>query len=224
MSKNAKRVMLRHIILMRILYEMSETEKNVIKKVVWPGSTQLGPVPSVLVACGGTGEWKPNLITIAWAGVVCSKPPMVSIAVRPERYSYTIIKATGEFSINLPTAKMVKTVDWCGVVSGRDHDKFAATGLTPMPGSRIAVPIVAECPLALECRVTKVLELGVHHLFLAEVVAVQASEHLIDASGRFDLEQDGLLAFVHGHYYSLGECLGHFGFSIRRKPGAIVRK
>jgi flavin reductase (DIM6/NTAB) family NADH-FMN oxidoreductase RutF len=206
------------------LHDMSETGKNVIKKVVWPGSTQLAPVPAVLVACGGAGEWKPNLITIAWAGIVCSKPPMVSIAVRPERYSYAIIKATGEFSINLPTPKMVKNVDWCGVVSGRDHDKFAATGLTPMPGSKISVPIVAECPLALECKVTKMLELGVHHLFLAEVVAVQASEHLIDADGRFDLERDGLLAFVHGHYYSLGECLGHFGFSIRSKPGSIVRK
>lgn len=203
---------------------MNNVGQSVIKKVVWPGSTQLAPVPAVLVACGGCGEWKPNLITIAWAGVVCSKPPMVSIAVRPERYSYAIIRATGEFSINLPTAKMVKTVDWCGVVSGRDHDKFAATGLTPMPGSRIGVPIVAECPLALECKVNRILELGAHHLFLSEVVAVQVSEHLIDGNGRFNLEQDGLLSFAHGHYYNIGECLGHFGFAVRRKPGGIIRK
>ena len=138
MSKNAKWIMLKHMLQYYAdLHYRSKNEKNVIKKVVWPGSTQLAPVPAVLVACGGTREWKPNLITIAWAGVVCIKPPMVSIAIRPERYSYAIIKATGEFSINLPAAKMVKTVDWCGVVSGRDHDKFAATGLTPMPGSKI---------------------------------------------------------------------------------------
>ncbi|MFA7231947.1 MAG: flavin reductase family protein, partial [Victivallaceae bacterium] len=194
-----------------------------IKKVVWTGSTQLAPVPAALVACGG-GQYQPNLITIAWAGIVCSKPAMVSIAVRPERYSYEIIKNTGEFSINLPTGKMAEVVDWCGVVSGREYDKFAKTGLTPMPGNKIASPIVAECPLAMECKVTNILELGVHHLFLAEIVAVQVSEHLIEPNGSFNLEKDGLLAFVHGHYYNLGECLGHFGFSIRRKPGNIVRK
>lgn len=203
---------------------MKLVKKMEIKKAVWPGSTQLAPAPAVLVACGGSAEYKPNLITIAWAGIICSKPAMVSIAVRPERYSYEIIKSTGEFSINLPTGKMAEVVDWCGVVSGREHDKFAKTGLTPMPGSKITAPIVAECPLAMECKVTNILELGVHHLFLAEIVAVQVSEHLIEPNGRFNLEKDGLLAFVHGHYYTLGECLGHFGFSIRRKPGNIVRK
>lgn len=203
---------------------MENTDHNTVsRKVVWPGSTQLGPVPAALVACGG-GTWRPNLITIAWTGIVCSKPPMVSIAVRPERYSYDIIKATGEFSINLPTGKMARPVDWCGVVSGRDQDKFAGSGLTPMEGSRIAAPIVAECPLSLECRVTQVLELGSHHLFLAEIVAVQVSEELIDNKGRLQLEKDGLLSFVHGHYYDLGPCLGHFGFSVRRKPGDIIRK
>lgn len=203
---------------------MENTDHHTVpRKVVWPGSTQLAPVPAALVACGG-GAWRPNLITVAWTGIVCSKPPMVSIAVRPERYSYDIIKATGEFSINLPTGKMARPVDWCGVVSGRDRDKFAGSGLTPMAGSGIAAPIVAECPLSLECRVTQVLELGSHHLFLAEIVAVQVSEELIDAKGRLQLEKDGLLSFAHGHYYDLGPCLGHFGFSVRRKPGDIIRK
>ena len=194
------------------------------RKVAWPGSTQLAPVPATLVACGGSGGWKNNLITIAWTGIACSQPPMLSIAVRPERYSYPIIKATGEFTVNLPSADLVKIVDWCGVVSGREHDKFAESGLTPAPAGKIAAPIVAECPLSLECKVKQVLELGVHHLFIAEILAVQVSARLIDASGRFRLEKEGLLSFVHGHYYGLGECLGHFGFSIRKKPGPRIRQ
>jgi len=202
---------------------MLRSEKKTIKKVVWPGSTQLAPVPAVLAACGGSGNWKPNLITLAWSGIVCSKPPMLSIAVRPERYSYACIKECGEFSVNLPNGKMARIVDWCGVVSGRDHDKFAESGLTPLPGSRISTPIVAESPLSMECKVTQVLELGSHHLFLAEILAVQVSEHLLDSTGRLDLERDNLLAYVHGHYYRLGACLGHFGFSIRQKPGKTVR-
>lgn len=201
-----------------------DASEKKIEKIVWPGSTQLGPVPAALVACGGTEKWKPNLITIAWTGVACSKPPMLTIAIRPERYSYAIIRETGNFSLNLPSGAMVKAVDWCGVVSGRDQDKFAGSGLTPMPGNKIAAPIVAECPLSLECEVTQVLELGSHHLFLAEIVAVQVTAALIDSKGRLDLERDGLLSYAHGHYYNLGECLGHFGFSVRRKPGDIIRK
>jgi len=200
---------------------MSATEN---KKVVWPGSTQLAPVPAVLVACGGSDGIKPNLITVAWTGIVCSKPPMVSIAIRPERYSYGLIKATGEFTINIPSGKLVKAVDWCGVISGREQDKFTGSGLTPMPGSKVSAPIVAECPLALECRTAQILELGSHHLFLAEIVAVQVSENLLDTNGRLHLEQDGLLAYVHGHYYDLGQCLGHFGFAVRKKPGNIIRE
>ena len=194
------------------------------RKVVWPGSTQLAPVPTVLVGCGGTPEVRPNLITVAWTGVACSRPPMISIALRPERYSYALIRESGEFTVNLPGADLAETVDWCGVVSGRDHDKFVERGLTAVPGTRVTVPVVGECPLALECRVRQVLELGTHHLFLAEILAVQAAEVLLNAEGRLDLERFGMLAYVHGHYYELGRCIGHFGYSVRRKPGKKVRK
>ncbi len=203
---------------------MKSSDKTDHRKVLWPGSTQLAPVPAVLVACGGSKGWKNNLITVAWAGIACSHPPMLSVAIRPERYSYRIIRETEEFTVNLPSADLVRQTDWCGVVSGRDHDKFAESGLTSLPSEKIASPIVAECPLSLECQVKQVLELGVHHLFIAEILAVQVSERLIDAKGRFQLEKDGLLAFAHGHYYNLGECLGHFGFSVRKKSGSHIRK
>ena len=185
------------------------------KKIIWPGSTQLAPVPPVLVGCAAGG--KMNLITVGWAGIVCSAPPMLSIALKPERFSYGLIRESGEFSVNLPTAAMAKQVDWCGVVSGRDHDKFAESGLTAFAGSRIAAPLVEESPLSMECRVKQVLEPGGHHLFLAEILAVQVSATLVDADGRLDLGRSGLLAYAHGHYYALGECLGHFGYSVRRK-------
>ncbi len=194
-----------------------------IAKVVWPGSTQLAPVPAVLAGCGGPGV-RPNLITLAWAGIVCSKPPMLSVAIRPERYSYALIRESGEFTVNLPTAAQARITDYCGVVSGRDHDKFAECGLTVLPGTQVAAPGVAECPLTLECRVNQCLELGSHHLFIADILAVQVSADFLETDGRLDLEKAGLLAYVHGHYYNLGECLGHFGFSIRKKAGPTVRR
>jgi len=177
----------------------------------------LSPVPVVLVSCGGTKGWKANLITIAWAGSVCSDPPMLSIAVRPDRYSHAIIKTTGEFIVNVPSTDQAKATDWCGVVSGRDVDKFAGTGLTPVPGRKVACPMVMECPLNIECRVRKSLELGSHTLFLAEVVAVQVSSELVDARGRLNLQKAGLMAFAHGHYFALGRHLGHLGFSVRKR-------
>ncbi len=193
------------------------------KKKIWPGSTQLAPVPPVLVGCGGTKEIRPNLITVAWTGIACSDPPMLTIAVKPERFSYSLIRENGVFSVNIPTAQLAPAVDWCGVVSGRDHDKFAERHLTPMQSSKITAPIVAECPLSLECVVKEVLELGAHHLFLAEIVAVQVSEHFLDEKGALHLDKKGLLAFAHGHYYELGRCIGHFGFSVRRKSGSPIR-
>ncbi len=177
----------------------------------------LSPVPVVLVSCGGTKGWKANLITIAWAGSVCSDPPMLSIAVRPDRYSHAIIKTTGEFIVNVPSTDQAKATDWCGVFSGRDVDKFAGTGLTPAPGRKVACPMVMECPLNIECRVRKSLELGSHTLFLAEVVAVQVSSELVDARGRLNLQKAGLMAFAHGHYFALGRHLGHLGFSVRKR-------
>jgi len=189
-----------------------------IKKTSWKPGNMLSPVPAVLVSCGGTEKWKPNLITIAWAGTVCSDPPMVSISVRPERYSYEIIKDLGEFTINLPSVQQARATDWCGVVSGRDHDKFEKTGLTPAPGLKTSCPIVLESPVNIECKVSRTLELGSHVLFLAEVVAVQVSSDLMDAGGKLCLEKAGLFAYVHGEYFALGKDLGHFGFSVRRKP------
>lgn len=195
-----------------------------MKKVIWPGSTQLAPVPAVLVGTGGDG-FKNNLITIAWAGIVCSTPPMLSVSVRPERYSYEAMTALRDFTVNVPLASQARIVDWCGVVSGRDHDKFAEQNLTAQRGSQVAAPLVLECPLNLECKVKDIIKLGSHDMFLAEIVAVQVSEDFIDKSGRLDLEHSGgVLGYAHGHYFNLGDCIGHFGFSVRKKAGSIIRK
>lgn len=183
----------------------------------WKPGNMLSPVPVVLASCGGTKGWTPNLITIAWIGSVCSDPPMLSISIRPDRYSHDIIKATGEFVVNVPSLDLAKAVDWCGVVSGRDTDKFAGTGLTPAPALKVGCPIVGECPLNIECRVRRNLPLGSHTLFLAEVVAVQVSASLVDSKGRLNLQKAGLIAFAHGHYFALGRHIGHFGFSVRKR-------
>ena len=188
-----------------------------IKKQSWKPGNVLSPVPVVLISCGGTGEFRPNLITIAWTGSVCSEPPMLSIAVRPERHSHGIIVATGEFVVNLPSSSQTRTTDWCGMVSGAKVDKFAESGLTAAPATQVGCPIVLECPVNIECRVSQRLELGSHDLFLAEVVAVQVSSHLIDAHGKFSVEKAGLIAYGLGHYFPLGSAIDHFGFSIRKK-------
>lgn len=190
-----------------------------IEKLAWRPGNVLSPVPAVLVSCGGSRGWKPNLITIAWAGTVCSDPPMLSISVRPERYSHDIISETGEFVVNIPSLKQTRAVDWCGVVSGRDVDKFAHSGLTPAPALKVQSPIVLESPVNIECRLTQSLPLGSHTLFLAEVISVQVSAPLVNAKGRLCLEKGGLLAFAHGHYFALGRHLGHFGFSVRKAKG-----
>ena len=188
-----------------------------IEKQVWKPGNVLAPVPVVLVSCGGNDEFKPNLITIAWTGNVCSEPPMLSIAVRPERHSHGIISATGEFVVNLPSADQARITDWCGMVSGARVDKFAESGLTAGPAREVGCPIVVECPVNIECRVKQTLQLGSHDLFLAEVKAVQVSAHLIDGKGKFRPDRAGLLAYGLGHYYPLGRAIDHFGFSIRKK-------
>ncbi|MBU4371074.1 MAG: flavin reductase family protein, partial [Proteobacteria bacterium] len=160
-----------------------------IEKQSWKPGNVLSPAPPVLVSCGGTEQWKPNLITIAWAGNVCSDPPMLSISVRPERYSFEIIRTTREFVVNVPSFKQARAVDWCGVVSGRNEDKFAGAGLTPASALKVSSPIVLECPLNIECRVKESLELGSHTMFVAEVVAVQVSSDLLDGKGRLRLEK-----------------------------------
>ncbi len=193
-------------------------------KRAWKPGNLLAPVPVVLVSCGGFRGFPPNLITIAWVGTVCSEPPMVSIAVRPERFSFPILKKTGEFVVNLPSVDLVRHVDWCGVKSGRDVDKFTETGLTPLPGSRVSCPIVAECPVNLECRTTKTIALGSHTLFLAEIAAVQVSASLLDGKGRLALEKAGLIAYLHGDYAALGRTIGRFGFSVRKRRSGNPRR
>ncbi len=187
------------------------------KKTVWQGGTQLAPVPVVLVGCGDGKDFKYNLITVAWAGTLCSNPPMVGIGVRPERYSRGLIESSGVFTVNMPTAQMAEKVDYCGVVSGRDEDKFAKCGFTALPGSKVAAPIVSECPIALECQLKHTLNLGSHLLYVGEIVAVQVESALVDENNHFDVKKADLLAYAHGNYFSLGEELGKFGFSVKKK-------
>ena len=176
----------------------------------------LYPVPAVMVSCGRPGE-KPNIITAAWCGTVCSDPPMVSVSVRPERYSYDLMKETGEFVINLTTAALTAAADTCGVRSGRDIDKFRETGLPPQPSAAVNCPGIVESPVNIECKVREILPLGSHHLFLAEVAGVRVDEGLLDQKGALRLERADLTAYSHGTYYRLGEALGTFGFSVKKK-------
>lgn len=185
-------------------------------KQSWKPGTMVYPLPAALVSCGD--DEHSNLVTVAWTGTLCTNPPMAYISLRPERYSYDIIKNSMEFTINLTTADMAKAVDWCGVKSGRDFDKWRETGLTPHQGVAVRCPSVAESPLAIECRVKEIVALGSHHMFVADVVNLLADDALIDpATGTFHLENAGMMAYSHGHYFALGEELGHFGWSIRKK-------
>lgn len=176
----------------------------------------LYPVPAVMVSCRREGE-KPNIITVAWAGTVCSTPPMVSISVRKERYSYDILKDTEEFVINLVTKDLVFAADYCGVRSGRDVDKFARLNLTEQLSKHIQAPGIAESPLNLECRITQVIPLGSHDMFLAEILGVTVDERYMDQNGKFHLNDAGLVAYSHGEYLELGKRLGKFGFSVAKK-------
>ncbi len=187
-----------------------------MSKILWKGSAQLSPVPAVLVTCG-TAE-KPNVFTVAWTGIVCTQPPKTYISVRPERFSHALLLENGEFVINLTTAAMVRAVDYCGVRSGRNEDKFAACRLLTEPAAEVAPPVLCDSPAALECRVTDRIPLGSHDLFLADIVAVRAEEELLDEAGRLCLERARLLAYSHGSYHVLGERLGGFGDSVRKKP------
>ena len=186
-------------------------------KANWKPGTMIYPLPAVLVSCGEhDGEY--NLLTVAWTGTVCSEPPMCYISVRPERHSYPIIRRTGDFVINLTTAALARATDWCGVRSGRDYDKFAECGLTPLPAQKVAAPIIAESPVSIECRVRQVVPLGSHDMFIAEVVNVQVDEELIDPqTGKFDLERARPLVYSHGEYFELGRLIGYFGWSVRRR-------
>lgn len=181
----------------------------------WKGSSLLAPVPSVMVTCG-TME-KANVITIGWCGVISTKPPRVSISVRPERHSYGIIKESREFVINLTPASLVEICDYCGTVTGRCVDKIAKTGLTLVESSEVKAPTIAQSPLALECRVTDILPQGSHDLFLADVVKVSVDEEYIAADGKLHLDTADLLVYCHGEYFRMGEKLGKIGISVENK-------
>ncbi len=186
-------------------------------KIEWKPGNMLYPLPVALVSCGLKPE-DYNIITIAWTGTINTNPPMVSISVREERHSYQIIKDTGEFVINITTEKLVKAADWCGVRSGKKFNKFKETGLTPGKTSKLNTILIEESPVNIECKVTQEIKLGSHSMFLAEVVAVDVEEKFLDKNtGKFDLRQTNPVAYVHGNYYNLGENLGRFGFSVRKK-------
>lgn len=186
------------------------------KKQEWRPGNMLYPVPAVMVSCQRENE-KPNIITVAWAGTICSDPVMLSISVRKERYSHRIISETKEFVVNLTTKDLCRATDYCGVRSGRDVDKFKEMNLTPQKSSKINAPAIAESPVNIECKVVNVIELGSHDMFIAKVGAVHVDEKLLDDKGRLRLEDANLLAYSHGEYFELGEKIGKFGFSVAKK-------
>lgn len=199
-----------------------------------PGN-MLYPLPAVMVSCkyGDSDDpqcpnpalsGKPNIITVAWAGTVCTNPPMLSISVRPERYSYHMIEASGEFVVNLTTEALVRATDYCGVRSGRDVDKFKELRLTPQASRVVSVPGIAESPVNIECRVRQILPLGSHHMILADVVAVTVDADAIDERGKFHLNRTGLVSYSHGEYFLLGKKLGTFGYSVAKKAPAKKKK
>ena len=193
-------------------------------KLSWKPGTMIYPLPAVLVSCGET-EQEYNLFTVAWTGTVCTNPPMCYISVRPERHSYEIIKRTGEFVINLTTSRLARATDWCGVRSGRDYNKFREMGLTPIPATQVAAPVVAESPVSIECRVRQIVPLGSHDMFIADVVNVLVDEEYIDPeSGKFDLQRADIITYSHGEYFRLGDVIGHFGWSVRKKHKPSKRK
>ena len=193
-------------------------------KQSWKPGTMIYPLPAVLVSCGET-DGEQNLFTVAWTGTVCTNPPMCYISVRPERHSYEIIKRTGEFVINLTNSKLSRATDWCGVRSGRDYDKFAEMGLTAESAAVVKAPVVAESPVAIECRVKQIIPLGSHDMFLADVVNVLVDEEYINSeTGKLELERADMITYSHGEYFRLGEAIGHFGWSVRKKKRKPQRR
>lgn len=186
-----------------------------MSKLKWKPGTMVYPLPPVMVSCGNMEN--SNILTVAWTGIICTDPAMTYVSIRKERHSYDIIKSSGEFVINLASSDLARTVDFCGVKSGRDIDKFKECHLTKEHGSEVSVPMIKECPINIECRVKEIKELGTHDMFMAEILAVNVDEKYLDETGRFDMEACNLLAYSHGQYYTLGERLGKFGFSVEKK-------
>lgn len=186
-------------------------------RIQWRGGALLSPVPAALVT-SGSGE-EANVMTVAWCGIACTQPPVTYVSIRPERHSYGLIKAGGEFVIHLTTEALCHATDYCGVYTGAKVDKFQKCHLTKIPSTEVAPPTIEEAPLALECRVREVIPLGTHDMFLADIVAVTVREELLDEKGKLCLERAGLAAYAHGTYYALGRRLGSFGYSAKKPKG-----
>ncbi len=184
-------------------------------KMKWKGGALIAPLPPVMVSCGDME--KSNIMTVAWTGIINTIPPKTYISVRPSRYSYNIIKESGEFVINLTPAKIIKAADYCGIYTGAKVDKFAKCNLGKEEANEVKCPLIAESPLSLECKVTEIVPIGTHDMFLADIVAVDVDESLLDKDGRLDLARAGLAAFAHGEYFELGKKIGKFGFSTNKK-------
>ena len=191
-------------------------------KITWKPGTMLSPVPPAMISCGTVK--KPNVMTAAWTGIINSEPPMTYVSIRPERHSHNIISETKEFVINLTNLPLVAAADFCGVKSGRNVDKFKEMKLTASPCSQISAPQIEEAPVSIECRVKDIQHFGTHDMFLAEIVAVNVDEKYINEEGRLELEKAGLVAYVHGHYYTLGRKLGKFGFSVNKAKIKLAQK
>lgn len=185
-----------------------------MEKISWQGGALIAPIPAVMVSCGDFE--KSNIITVAWCGITNTVPPKTYISVRPSRYSYDIIKQSGEFVINLVPSTLAKTADFCGIYTGKKVDKFEKCGLTKEKASKVNVPLIGECPISIECKVTDIIPLGSHHMFLADILAVNVEKRLLDGD-KLCINRAHLCAFAHGEYYKLGERLGKFGFSVKNK-------
>ena len=182
---------------------------------IWKAGTFIYPLPAVMVSCGTMV--KSNIMTVAWTGIINTNPAMCYISVRPERYSYNLIKEQGEFVINLTNEKLAYATDWCGVKTGAKVDKFKEMHLTKEKAEFVKCPVIKESPVAIECKVKEIRELGSHHMFVAEVLSIDADEKYIDEKGAFDISKCNLIAYSNGHYYSLGRKIGRFGFSVQKK-------
>ncbi len=186
-------------------------------KQIWKPGTILYPVPVVMVSCGDMEN--SNIITVAWTGTINSDPAMTYISVRPERYSYDIIKESGEFVINVTTESLAYATDWCGVRSGKDYDKFNEMGLTREKAPHLNCPVIAESPISIECKVRDIVKLGTHDMFIAEILGALADEKYMDENGKFDFEKSRPICYSHGEYFGLGTKLGKFGYSVQKKKG-----
>lgn len=190
-------------------------------KITWKAGTMLSPVPPALISCGTVEN--PNVMTAAWTGIICTEPTLVYVSIRPSRFSNEIIRKSGEFVINIPTVKLAKAVDWCGVKSGRNVDKFKQMGLTALKCEKISAPQIEEAPISLECKVKNITSFGTHDMFLAEVLAVNVEDKYIGEKNELNLDKVQLLAYAHGFYYALGKKIGKFGWSVEKKSTAKKR-